>query len=117
MLDLVEVTDLIHLLQSLLAHALQRADLPRLLPPREVHISEATLTDLRDNVELVHAKLGTSSAKYYALAATVRFPFLQVFAVGESTRRGVFVKALTSLFPGRKISKHLKVVIQKVYTV
>ena len=104
-------THLIHLLQRLLAHPLERTDLPSLLSSSEIDITEPSLADLRDDVELVDSQTRPSSPQNHTLASTVRFPLLGIFSVRESPRRRVFVESFSTFLARRKISKHLEVVI------
>jgi len=65
------VPDLIQLEQKLLAHDLQRADLPSVLLLREIHLTITTLTDLSENLEVTVPQSGSSAAQLRSFATKV----------------------------------------------
>lgn len=110
-----DVPDLIQLEQKLLAHDLQRADLPSVLLLREVDLTITSLTDLGENLKVTVPQPGSSATQLCSFATKVLLQIgLIFFGVHRRWQRVVFLECVHAPLSGVNIAEKVVVVVEEV---
>lgn len=105
---------LVHFMQGTFPHLLQRADFAGLLLSSQEHFAITTLSNLRDNMELIDFELCPTPAQEDSFAPTVGLELFGIFRRLKLTGGGIFVKIYASFLAICEVSKGLKVVVEKI---
>lgn len=108
--------DLIQFEQQLLAHHLQRAHLARVLLLCQIHLSIATLADLRQDLEVVLAQTGPTLAQMRPFAAQVFEQRGLVFFGGCGGRIGIGgLELVVAGLAVVDVAEEVEVVVEEVF--
>ena len=95
-------------------HLLQCTHLPRISLPSKEDFAITSLSNLRDDLELIDFELDSTLAEERAFTTTVRFKFLSVLGLGKVPLRSVLVEPGSTLLACGDVTEEVEVIVEEV---